>query len=441
MKSTISPAESPLVGTLRVPGDKSLSHRAVLFASLAEGRSALSGVLDSADVRATMDACQTLGARFGAVERDERGLRFEVTGWGATGPIEPGSAIDCGNSGTTARLLSGVLAGYRISVRLEGDASLSRRPMLRVIEPLSRMGATFEAAEGHTLPLTVHGSDRLAAITYASPVASAQVKTAVLLAGLHASGVTRVTEPVLSRDHTERLLPAFGVRVEVDDAPGASVHGPAALVANDVAVPGDPSSAAFPLIAAVIVPGSRVEVTGVSLNPTRTGFVRVLERMGARLTVKRTHESGTEPVGDITASHTPVLQATTVTAGEVASLVDEVPILAVAAARAAGTTRFEGVGELRVKESDRLDAVAEGLRAFGVPVRTGPDWLEIDGPARLRGADVDSLGDHRLAMAWTVAGLVSEGPSTVDRFEAVGVSYPGFGDDIATLLGGGTSFP
>lgn len=425
-------------GSLRVPGDKSMSHRAVLFASIADGMSYLSGVLDSADVRATMAACAALGARIGNVRSDDAGLTFAVNGWGPNGPHAPVKAIDCGNSGTTARLLSGVLAGYPISVGMVGDESLSRRPMRRVIEPLSRMGAVFEAAEGDTLPLTLRGSDHLQAISYESPVASAQVKTAVLLAGLRAEGVTRVTEPVLSRDHTERLLPAFGVSVEVDDSPGASVHGPVTLRAADIAVPGDPSSAAFPLAAALIVPGSGVEVTHVSLNPTRTGFVRVLERMGARITTVVTHESGTEPVGSLTASFTPNLRPTCVAADEIASLVDEVPILAVVAARAVGTTRFEGVSELRVKESDRLEAVARGLSSFGATVRSGPDWLEVDGVPDLRGAHVDSLGDHRLAMSWTVAGLVASGLTVIDRFEAVQVSYPQFGDDMGTLLGGDT---
>lgn len=425
----------PLRGEVCVPGDKSLSHRAVLFASMAEGRSHLSGVLASADVHSTIAACRQLGARISIDgEEDGRLGPVEVLGWGTLGPSQPSSPVDCGNSGTTVRLLMGVLAGWPIEVTLTGDESLSRRPMRRVADPLTAMGASIETTPHGTLPVIVRGSERLAGAHYASPVASAQVKTAVLLAGLRAAGHTRITEPHLSRDHTERLLPAFGVPVDTDDAPGASVYGPAYLKSTDIAVPGDPSSAAFLVVAALLVPGSDVTLPGVSLNPTRIGFVRVLERMGADVSACVTQTHGEEPVGTITAGYSPVMSGTVVRAEEIPSLVDEVPILALAAACATGTTRFEGVGELRVKESDRLAAVTEGLTALGVTVRSGAEWLEVDGARQLTGTVLSSLGDHRLAMTWAVAAQIASGETEVRGIEAMRVSYPSFLDDLRGLM-------
>lgn len=428
------PGSSPLRGSVRVPGDKSLSHRAVLFSAMAEGTSRVSGVLDSADVRATVAAVNALGASVELSKQPDGSLAGTVTGWGADGPASPSAPVDCGNSGTTARLLMGVLAGWPVRVTLTGDESLSSRPMRRVTEPLSQMGAGFETSPDGTLPVTVHGCSGLRPFGYTSPVASAQVKTAILLAGLHASGGVCVTEPAPSRDHTERLLPAYGVVVKVDPSRHrASLCGPQRLNAADIVVPGDPSSAAFLVVAALLVPGSDVAVSGVSLNPTRIGFMRVLERMGANLEVRDEHNAGTEPTGTLVARYTSALQPTTVTAGEVPSLVDEVPVLALAAAAAHGTTRFEGVAELRVKESDRLAAICDGLTRLGVTVRSGDDWLEVDGPSRLGGASLDSLGDHRLAMTWALAGLVADAPVEVDRFDAVDVSYPGFVADVDSL--------
>ncbi len=426
----------PLRGTVRVPGDKSLSHRAVLFASMAEGRSHLSGVLASADVRSTINACRQLGARIHIEGEDCASFGvIDVVGWGTLGPSQPSGPVDCGNSGTTARLLMGVLAGWPVRVVLTGDESLSRRPMRRIADPLESMGASVETTPHGTLPATVQGSSTLRPAHYASPVSSAQVKTAVLLAGLRATGHTRVTEPHLSRDHTERLLPAFGVAVETDPAPGASVYGPAHLKSADVAVPGDPSSAAFLVVAALLVPGSEVELPEVSLNPTRTGFLRVLERMGADVSSEETATFGLEPVGTIRAGYSPVMSGTVVTAEEVPSLVDEVPILALAAACASGTTRFEGVGELRVKESDRLAAIVDGLSAMGVVVRFGDDWLEVDGARQLTGAVLSSQGDHRLAMTWIVAAQVTHGQTEVQGVDAMAVSYPDFIRDLRGLMG------
>lgn len=435
MNRTFGPGSPPLRGTIHVPGDKSLSHRAVLFSAMAEGVSSVSGVLDSADVRSTIAAVAALGARVDLSAAADGSLGGVIEGWGSRGPLSPAEPIDCGNSGTTARLLMGVLAGWPVTVTLTGDESLSARPMARVTAPLTEMGAAFSTSEGGRLPVTVHGRDGLHAIDYASPVASAQVKTAVLLAGLRASGMTSVTEPSLSRDHTERLLPAFGVTVSTNGRTRAGVLGQATPAAAEVAVPRDPSSAAFLAVAGATIPGSEIVLPGVSLNPTRLGFLAVLQRMNADVTVQPEPSAGAEPVGTITVRYGPPLHPTTVAGEEVPSLVDEVPVLALAAAQARGTTRFEGIGELRVKESDRLEAVHSGLAALGVTVRAGDDWLEVDGPAALGGARLDSLGDHRLAMTWALAGMIARDQVDVLAFDAVDVSYPAFAQDLTRLAG------
>lgn len=434
MNASFGPGSAPLRGELAVPGDKSLSHRAVLFAAMAEGVSQLTGILDSEDVRSTIGAVSALGACVDLRVAQDGSLAGSVTGWGSRGPGTPDAPIDCGNSGTTTRLLLGMLAAWPVTATLVGDASLSRRPMLRVISPLERMGATFSYAEGGTLPVTVKGTGSPLALDYDSPVASAQVKTAILLAGTRAKGMTRVVEPSLSRDHTERLLPAFGVQVDVDQqACSATVTGPAVPVAFDVDVPRDPSSAAFPVAAALLIPGSEISLPGVSLNPTRVGFLRVLERMGADIEVRDRVVAGAEPSGTIVARYSAALRSTVVRPDEVPSLVDEVPVLALVAAHAEGTTRFEGVGELRVKESDRLAAIVDGLSALGADVHAEGDTLLVSGPSVTGSATLDSLGDHRLAMTWALAGLSGSGEVTVTRFEAVSVSYPGFADDLAGL--------
>ncbi len=428
-------APVPLVGEVRVPGDKSISHRAVLFAAMAQGTSRLTGVLDSADVRSTMSAVESLGALVEVVAEGDTGLELVVRGWGTDGPIEPLGPIDCGNSGTTVRLLLGVLAGWDVHAVLTGDESLSTRPMRRVTSPLAAMGTRVETAEGGVLPVGVNGGG-LVGGEHDLAVASAQVKSAILLAGVRAQGVTRVCEPAPSRDHTERMLPAFGVPVAREGL-CASVSGPVALVATDVAVPADPSSAAFLVGAALLVPGSDVTLPGISLNPTRIGFLRVLARMGARIDVTAGPDVCGEPTGDVRARYTENLIGTTVTADEIPSLIDEVPLLAIVATAAEGTTTFEGVGELRVKESDRLAAIADGVNAFeGGAVVTDDDVLVITGGHPLAGTSLDSLGDHRLAMAYAIAGLAAQGETVIDRFEAVDVSYPGFLGDIATLQTG-----
>ena len=433
--TVIESLANPLRGAVRVPGDKSISHRAVLFSAMAEGTSRLAGVLDSADVRSSIGAVRALGAEVSLEKQPDGSLAGTVTGWGERGPAQPEGPIDCGNSGTTVRLLMGVLAPWGISADLTGDASLRRRPMRRIADPLALMGARFAPEGAKTLPLTIEGTRSLRALDYDSPVASAQLKTAILLAGIFASGTTSVHEPAPSRNHTELMLPGFGVRVEA--APGeASVAGGQKLHACDVDVPGDPSSAAFAACAAAIRPESSVRIENVSLNPARIGFVRVLERMGADVSVTPTGTTGEEPCGTISIAYTPRLHSCEVEGREIASLVDEVPVLALVAAHAEGETVFHEVGELRVKETDRLAAVIDGLALIGVRAWAEGDDLHIEGRPGFtvpEGVLFDSLGDHRLAMTWSLVGFTGNAPVRVRDFEAVRVSYPNFRADIERL--------
>lgn len=431
----IEPLARPLSGAVRVPGDKSISHRSVLFSAMAEGTSHVSGVLDSADVRSSIDAVRALGAEVNLEKRPDGSLAGDIRGWGGLGPSQPEGAIDCGNSGTTVRLLMGVLAPWDITVELTGDDSLRRRPMRRIAAPLELMGARFAPEGAMTLPLSITGTRGLAAISYDSPVASAQLKTAILLAGIFAAGTTSVHEPAPSRNHTELMLPGFGVDVEA--APGeASVAGGQSLHACDVDVPGDPSSAAFMACAAALRPDSAIDIENVSLNEARIGFARVLERMGADIALKPTGSAGEEPCGTISVSYVGHLHSCEVVGREIASLVDEIPVLALVAAHAEGTTVFHEVGELRVKETDRLAAILEGLSKLGVRAWAEGDDLHIEGKPGLvvpEGLVFDSLGDHRLAMTWSLVGFTGAHPVSIRDFEAVRVSYPGFRADIERL--------
>lgn len=431
----IEPLARPLSGAVRVPGDKSISHRSVLFSAMAEGTSHVSGVLDSADVRSSIGAVRALGAEVNLEKWPDGSLAGDIRGWGGLGPSQPEGAIDCGNSGTTVRLLMGVLAPWDITVELTGDDSLRRRPMRRIAAPLELMGARFAPEGATTLPLSITGTRGLAAISYDSPVASAQLKTAILLAGIFASGTTSVHEPALSRNHTELMLPGFGVDVEA--APGeASVAGGQSLHACDVDVPGDPSSAAFMACAAALRPDSAIDIENVSLNEARIGFARVLERMGADITLKPTGSAGEEPCGTVSVSYVEHLRSCEVVGREIASLVDEIPVLALVAAHAEGTTVFHEVGELRVKETDRLAAILEGLSKLGVRAWAEGDDLHIEGKPGLvapEGLVFDSLGDHRLAMTWSLVGFTGAHPVSIRDFEAVRVSYPGFRADIERL--------
>ena len=431
----IEPLARPLSGVVRVPGDKSISHRSVLFSAMAEGTSHVSGVLDSADVRSSIGAVRALGAEVNLEKRPDGSLAGDIRGWGGLGPSQPEGAIDCGNSGTTVRLLMGVLAPWDITVELTGDDSLRRRPMRRIAAPLELMGARFAPEGAMTLPLSITGTRGLAAISYDSPVASAQLKTAILLAGIFAAGTTSVHEPAPSRNHTELMLPGFGVDVEA--TPGeASVAGGQSLHACDVDVPGDPSSAAFMACAAALRPDSTIDIENVSLNEARIGFARVLERMGADITLKPMGSAGEEPCGTISVSYVEHLRSCEVVGREIASLVDEIPVLALVAAHAEGTTVFHEVGELRVKETDRLAAILEGLSKLGVRAWAEGDDLHIEGKPGLvvpEGLVFDSLGDHRLAMTWSLVGFTGAHPVSIRDFEAVRVSYPGFRADIERL--------
>jgi 3-phosphoshikimate 1-carboxyvinyltransferase len=407
-------------GELAVPGDKSLSHRALILGALAEGRSEIRGLLRGEDCLATLAILRALGVRI----EDEGGV-LQVEGRGPEALTEPQDVLDAGNSGTALRLLAGVLAGRPFLSLLTGDASLRRRPMRRVAEPLRAMGATILSRRGDHAPLAVRGA-ALRGLTWRSPVASAQVKSAILLAGLQATGTTSVTEPVRSRDHTERMLAGFGAACRVEGAT-VSLAGPATLSATAVAVPGDLSSAAFFLAAAAAQPGAELLVRGVGVNPTRTGLLDALGRMGAEIARERTATSAGEPVADLRVRGAR-LHGVRVPPEEVPRLVDEVPILAVAAAMAEGRTVVEGAGELRVKEVDRLAALAGELAALGVAVSVDGDALVVDGGAGrpLRPASVQSRGDHRMAMSLAVAALFAEGESTIRDVACVDTSFPGF---------------
>lgn len=413
-----APGEA-LRGAPDIPGDKSVSHRAVMLAAIAEGTSRIAGFLEGADTQATCAAFARMGVR---IEAPAPGVRV-VDGVGLDGLRAPDGPIDCGNAGTAMRLLAGLLAGQRFDSTLVGDASLSRRPMGRVVEPLVRMGARIEAHEGGLPPLSIQGDTPLRAIDFESPVASAQVKSAVLLAGLYADGKTRVTEPRPTRDYTERMLEAFGAQVR--HAPGtASVQGRPRLRATDVAVPADFSSAAFFIVAATLVPGASVTLRGIGTDPRRTGLLRVLRRMGADIAESPAGTPGGLAVSDLQVRHA-ALRGIEVPAEDVADMIDEFPALFVAAACAEGATTVRGAAELRVKESDRIATMATGLRALGIRVDEAPDGAVVHG-GRLRGGAVDSHGDHRVAMAFAVAGQLATGEVHVRDVANVATSFPGF---------------
>jgi 3-phosphoshikimate 1-carboxyvinyltransferase len=405
-----------LVGHIAVPGDKSISHRAVLIGALCEGETQVSGFGRAADTQSTVDAVRTLGVVVDDAADDE----LVVHGVGLRGLQE--ANVDCGNAGTLMRLLAGILAGQRGRFELTGDESLSARPMDRIAEPLNRMGAHVT-----TSPLVVEGSDSLKGIEYALPVASAQVKSAVLLAGVNADGMTTVIEPAPTRDHTELMLAAAGARVRRRPV-SVSLEPAARLELGEVEVPGDFSAAAPFLVAATLLSGSELTIHDVGLNPRRTGLIDVLERMGARITIYNRRRLGGEWVGDLDV-HSSELTATDVTAEEVPLLVDELPLFALAAAGAHGDSRLTGAAELRVKETDRIESVTNGLRALGVRIRARDDGFEVRGvPARPTGGRMSSDGDHRIAMLGGIAGVASRQGVEVGDADAVAISFPGFFD-------------
>lgn len=425
----------PLSGTVTVPGDKSISHRSLMLSALAVGEGRVEGLLEGEDVLATAAAMRAMGAD---IVRDQDGV-WHIHGVGVGGLLQPETALDMGNSGTSTRLLMGLLASHDLTATFIGDASLSKRPMGRVIDPLSTMGAEFTASPGGRLPLTLRGMSPAVPIEYRLPVASAQVKSAVLLAGLNTPGITRVIEPIATRDHSERMLKGFGADLTVEiDADGAriiSLVGEAELQPQNIVVPGDPSSAAFPMVAALLVPGSQVTIGNVGLNPTRAGLIDLLREMGGNIEVVNTREVGGEPVGDliVTAS---LLTGVEPDPARAPSMIDEYPVAFIAAAMAQGRSVFRGLEELRVKESDRLTAMANGLRLIGARVEETEDGLIIDGTGGellTGGGPVATLLDHRIAMSFAVAGLVSRNGVTVDDMRPVATSFPGFVDLLRAM--------
>ena len=424
IQSLISRKATGLKGRIRVPGDKSMSHRALMFGAIAIGETTIKGLLEAEDVVNTAKAMAALGAR---TTRAENGV-WHVQGAGVAGLQSPDHPLDFGNSGTGVRLAMGLMATTPLIAKCIGDLSLSRRPMGRVTKPLEEMGVRFEAAEGNRLPLTIYGAKHAVPITYTLPVASAQVKSAVLLAGLNAPGRTTVIEPVATRDHTERMLRAFGAHLAIEVKDGArhiSVEGQHELKAQDIDIPGDPSSAAFPMVAALLSEDSDITIENIMLNPTRTGLITTLIEMGGHIEIENRRTAGGEDVGDLRVRSSK-LHGVRVPAARAPSMIDEYPILSVAASFAEGTTRMDGLEELRVKESDRLAAVEAGLQVNGVLTQSGKDWLEVTGGGAPGGGKVATHMDHRIAMSFLVMGLASRIHTSIDDGSFIATSFPDF---------------
>ncbi|WP_226372680.1 3-phosphoshikimate 1-carboxyvinyltransferase [Allosphingosinicella flava] len=421
-------SSGPLSGETVVPGDKSISHRALMLAAMADGQSRIQGLSPGGDVRSTACALRAMGARIEAEGPDT----WHVDGVGTGGLNTPHAPLDMGNSGTSARLLMGLIASHPVTATLTGDSSLSRRPMERVAGPLRTIGATIAASPQGTLPLTIEGAAAAVPRHHRLTVASAQVKSALLLAALNTPGVTRITEPVATRDHSERMLRHFGARIEVAEEPGGgrtiALAGKAALTPQDIAIPGDPSSAAFLAVAALVVPGSSIVIRNVGTNPLRMGLFDALRAMGGDIVFDNERMVDGEPVADMRVRHS-ALRATDIAPQAVPSMIDEFPIFFIAAAFADGTSRTSGLRELRVKESDRIAAMAEGLRAIGARVEENQDGLAImgSGGAPLPGgATIASCMDHRIAMSFAIAGLHCSQAVTIDSMAPVDTSFPGF---------------
>lgn len=419
-------ASENLTGTIVVPGDKSISHRALMFGALAVGRTTISGLLEGEDVLRTAQAMRQGGA---ALERLDNGA-WVVDGVGVGGFLEPETALDFGNAGTGARLSMGLIGGHSVAATFVGDASLSARPMGRVLDPLRQMGVQVLGRSGGRLPLTLKGPETLAPITYRLPMPSAQVKSCVLLAGLNSPGTTQVIEPVATRDHTERMLIGFGAELSITEGADGeriiALKGQPDLRPQSIVVPADPSSAAFPMVAALIVPGSDITMNNLLLNPGRTGLLQTLLEMGADITIVNRRTSGGEEIGDVRIRSSR-LTGVTVPAERAPSMIDEYPVLAVAAAFAEGETLMQGLAEMRVKESDRLAAVAAGLAANAVNHEEGEDWLRVSGrTGAIGGGTVATHLDHRIAMSFLVMGLASDRPVTIDDAAMIATSFPSF---------------
>lgn len=423
MKKIISKANK-ISGKPLIPGDKSISHRGLILGALASGTSEVIDILEGEDVQSTAACLQKLG-----VEITKSGNKTFIKGIGDKKTFNSDLVLDCGNSGTTMRVMMGVLSGMPVTATLTGDASLVKRPMKRVSAPLLEMGANFKLTNENFAPLVVTGS-KLHAINYDLKIASAQIKTAIIMAALNAKGTTTITGEIGSRDHTERLLPHFGVDIDVCENK-ITIKGEQSLKANIVKVPGDPSTAAFWIGAASILPGSTLEMENISLNPTRIGFIYALQRMGADIKTELT-TSHPEPVGKIIVKFSG-LNGCFISKEEVPSLIDEIPLIAVLATQAHGVTEVRGAEELRVKESDRLQAVATNLEAMGCEIEIFPDGFRINGPQKLNGAEIQTFHDHRIAMAFTIAGLLAENQTTICDAECVAVSYPNFYETLAEL--------
>lgn len=424
-----------LSGTIRVPGDKSISHRAMMFGAMARGRTTVSGLLEGEDVLATGRAMRALGARV-----EKIGAQWEIDGLGVGGFLEPEAALDFGNAGTGVRLCMGLVGTYPFTTRFIGDASLTKRPMGRVLDPLRAIGVEVVEHHQDRLPIALRGPRTPLPIDYRVPMASAQVKSCVLLAGLVIPGETRVVEPVMTRDHTEKMLAGFGAEIDIaTDAAGVrtiTVKGLPDLQGQNLQVPGDPSSAGFPLVAALIVPGSDVTVENVLMNPTRTGLIETLIEMGADISVTNRRNSGGEDLADLRVRHSR-LKGVTVPAARAPAMIDEYPVLAVAAAYAQGRTEMPGIDELRVKESDRLAAVARGLEANGVTCEEGADYLIVQGAGGVPGGGkVETHLDHRIAMSFLVMGMAAERQVTIDDDTMIATSFPSFVDDFSRLGAG-----
>ncbi|MED4783180.1 3-phosphoshikimate 1-carboxyvinyltransferase [Brevibacillus choshinensis] len=408
-------------GTVKVPGDKSISHRAVMFGSLAEGTTTIEGFLTGADCLSTISCFRRMG-----IQIEQHGDKVTVEGKGWYGLQEPSERLDVGNSGTTIRLMSGIMSTQPFHVVMEGDESIAKRPMRRVIGPLRQMGAKIDGRkDGEFTPLAIRGGD-LEGISYQSPVASAQVKSAILLAGLQAKGVTSVTEPHLSRDHTERMLAAFGVNV-VRDGLTVSVEGGQSLQGRAIQVPGDISSAAFLIAAVMMVPGSSLLIENVGINPSRTGIIDVVQAMGGDLELVNERVVNEEPVADLLVKHSQ-LQGIEIAGDIIPRLIDEIPVIAVMATQAKGHTVIRDAEELKVKETDRIATVVSQLSKFGAKVTPTDDGMIIEGESVLSGAVIDSMGDHRIGMAMAIAGLSASGETVIENEEAIDVSFPGFAE-------------
>lgn len=415
-------------GAVRIPGDKSMSHRALMLGGLCREETIISGLLEGEDVLRTAEAMRAMGAKIG---RGDDGL-WRCFGTGMGRLKSPSHILDMGNSGTSARLLSGLIAGHNITATMTGDASLVKRPMKRVIEPLTLMGARIEAQEGGRLPITIVGAEKAEAIEYRLPVASAQVKSAILLAGLNAHGVTTVIEDKPTRDHSENMLRHFGAKVTVEDLPGGAqairIDGPQELMGCAVDVPADPSSAAFPAVAAALIAGAEIRLPHVGVNPRRAGIYETLRDMGADIVFKNERIEAGERVADIIVRGGNMLRGVDVPPARVPSMIDEFPVLAVAASCARGPTRMTGLAELRVKESDRLKMIADGLAACGVKLEMGDDSLTVHGDGRppRGGAFIHTALDHRIAMSFLVMGMIAEEPVSIDDASPINTSFPGF---------------